>query len=540
MSLNNLSVSQRLSFILVSVFISGVIFLVFQVSEYRQDLYQEKQQQLASLIETLSSQVNAIQRTSLPDEQKETLIRRVIRDARYQDNQYFFLFDRNLTMRVHPYKPQLEGKSVAQVKDARGDALFKNMLHAAQQNRIGFFEYQWPKPGADQASAKLSAVHLLSSRPWVIGTGIYIDDIDQLVQQKSWMLIGLGLVWALLMAVLGHYFVLTISRPLEQAGKCLERMAQGDLTQPCRPFKTRDLNQLSLNMNRMQQRMVELLSLVKGDSQKIVMATDQLQLSAETGEHNSDQQHKELDQLSVAMNELVQTIQVMSGSANTAAQSMNKAADAAGQGEAMMDTARQQIHQLTSKLDHSAHSVETLNSAASQIGNVAEVIASISEQTNLLALNAAIEAARAGESGRGFAVVADEVRTLAQRTGVATDEIKQVIDTIVNGTREAVSVMQSSSTETQQCAVNIDQAQQQLAAINVSVTDVKDMNIQLAASIEQQGQVTEEVNHNLLSLAQAADGHKQTARELLSSSDTLNGLADELDAQLNSFHLSRC
>lgn len=535
MSLNSLSVSQRLSFILVSVFISGVFFLLLQIQGYRSDLYQEKQHQLQNLVEALSSQIAAVQRMPLADEQRQQLIASLIRDSRYQKNQYFFVFDQNLIMQVHPFKPELEGQSLAAIKDAAGQPLFRKMLQAAQRDRVGFIEYLWPRPGNKNAAAKLSAVHQLSSLPWIIGTGIYIDDIDQLVLQRTWSLVAMGILWAGLMGALGWYFVQTISRPLKQAGECLKNMAEGDLTRPCQSFKTKDLNELSHNMNRMQDRMNELLQLIKGDSQQIVLATDHLQLAAEAGEKNSDSQYRQLDQISVAVNELSQTIQVMSGSANEAAQAMNQAHGSAGEGEKIMEGARQQIYQLSTKLDHSARSVDTLNSAATQIANVAEVIASISEQTNLLALNAAIEAARAGESGRGFAVVADEVRTLAQRTGVATDEIKQVIDTIVNGTREAVAIMQSSSEETQQCADSIDHAQQQLASISVNVTSVKDMNIQLAASIEQQGQVTEEVNENMLNLAQAADGHKQSAKDLLQSSDALNELADELDEQLGAF-----
>lgn len=535
MPLNNLSVSQRLSAILITIFMSGVVFLVFQMVGYRQDLYAEKQQQLENLLDTITSQVQTVQAMPQDVQQTERLIKSLVRDARYQTDQYFFIFDQKLVMQVHPFKPSLEGKSVSNVNDATGTPLFQRMRAAASYNNTGFVEYMWPKPGTSDSIAKLSAVKQLPFNNWVIGTGTYIDDIEHQVEQRSWLFISFGLIWAALMIILGRFFIASIAKPLKQVGQCLHDMAEGDLTQPCPSFTSRDLSHLSNNINRMRVQIAELMGLVKNDSQQIVAATDQLQIAAQNGEQNTQKQHNELEQLSVAVNELSQTIQVMSGNANCVADTMNQATTAASEGEDIMDTARQKIHQLTHQLDRSVQSVGTLNDAANQIGNVAEVIASISEQTNLLALNAAIEAARAGESGRGFAVVADEVRTLAQRTGVATDEIKQVIDNIVNGTRDAVSVMQLSSQETQQCASYIDRAQHQLAAINVNVTEVKDMNIQLATSIEQQGQVTEEVNHNIHSLAQAADSNKQSAQELLQSSDVLNHLADKLDAQLSSF-----
>jgi len=538
MSLMSFSVSQRLSLMLATVFLSGVGFLFHQISDYREALYQQKKQQLEQLLESLESQVSVIRASSLNDEDQQRLIRQLIRHSRYQNNHYFFVFDQQLVMQVHPYKPELEGHSVHGINDASGRALFPRMLQQAKQNTTGYVQYPWPKPGQPQAADKLSALRFVADSGWVIGTGVYIDELDERVAQHTRGLLFMGVLWALLMVGSGYFFVRTLSQPIERLSQQLERMSQGNLTQHCPRFSTPDLDRLSRGMNSMQQRMRELLQLVKQDSQKIVLSTDQLQLAATHGQQESDRQHQQLDQLSVAMNEMVQTIQVMAGSANQAADEMTCANRSALGGEQIMEQTRERIHQLATQLETSVSVVEELKGAANQIGGVAEVIASISEQTNLLALNAAIEAARAGESGRGFAVVADEVRTLAQRTGVATDEIKHVIDTIVGGTANAVAAMQQSRCGTLECAQSIDDAQQELSAIAMRITQVRDLNLQLAASVEQQGQVTEEVSQNMLVLAQSADGHRASASGLLRSSDELNALADELDAQLAAFQTS--
>jgi len=95
-----------------------------------------------------------------------------------------------------------------------------------------------------------------------------------------------------------------------------------------------------------------------------------------------------------------------------------------------MENVVTEINQLSQLVQNASQDIEQLKSQSEQINSIIEVIGSIADQTNLLALNAAIEAARAGESGRGFAVVADEVRSLANRTQVATDDVRNVVEVI--------------------------------------------------------------------------------------------------------------
>ena len=173
--------------------------------------------------------------------------------------------------------------------------------------------------------------------------------------------------------------------------------------------------------------------------------------------------------------------------------------------------------------------VEKLNEGTQQITTFVEVIRTIAEQTNLLALNAAIEAARAGEQGRGFAVVADEVRTLAQRTQGATQEIEQIISTLVKSSSQATDSIRTGGSLAEASAGRTEELGQLLDTINRSIASVDEGNTQIATAAEEQSYVTQNINSNIERIASIASDATAAASRTMRAVHQVNGALAQLE-----------
>ncbi|WP_416196958.1 methyl-accepting chemotaxis protein [Pseudomonas sp. Teo4] len=249
------------------------------------------------------------------------------------------------------------------------------------------------------------------------------------------------------------------------------------------------------------------------------------------------QQQREIEQVATAANEMSATAQDVAHNAAQAAQAARGADQASREGLQLIASTRQTIDQLAADMDAAMHEARTLESRSEQIGSVLEVIRAIAEQTNLLALNAAIEAARAGEAGRGFAVVADEVRSLAQRTQVSVEEIRQVIEGLQQGTQDVVGAMHEGQRQAKDSATRMEQALPALQRIGEAVAVISDMNLQIASAAEEQSAVAEEVNRNVAGIRDVTESLSGQADESARISQALNRLANQQQALMEQFRV---
>lgn len=247
------------------------------------------------------------------------------------------------------------------------------------------------------------------------------------------------------------------------------------------------------------------------------------------GSHSSTlDQQAETDHVAAAINQMSTSVAQVASHAQQAAVAADMAGSETLEGHQLVSESRQAVVRLADELTHATAVIHQLEGHSSEITGVLEVIRSIAEQTNLLALNAAIEAARAGDAGRGFAVVADEVRGLAQRTQQSTNEIERMINTLQNGTRDAVLAMQQSG-EQVQCSVDqARRAAEALDGISRRVNQISEMNLQIASAVEEQSTVSENINRNISSIRGACEVMVSEGQRSQANSADVAGLAGDL------------
>ncbi|WP_460070296.1 methyl-accepting chemotaxis protein [Pseudomonas sp. H2_E05] len=212
---------------------------------------------------------------------------------------------------------------------------------------------------------------------------------------------------------------------------------------------------------------------------------------------NSDEQANRTNSVAAAINQLGAAAQEI---ARNAAQASNQASDArhlAEDGQQVVDRNIKAMTQLSEMISASSSNIEALNSKTVNIGQILEVITSISQQTNLLALNAAIEAARAGEAGRGFAVVADEVRNLAHRTQESAQQVQTMIEELQVGARESVTTMSQSQRHSHDSVEIANLAGERLNSVTLRIGEIDGMNQSVATATEEQTSVVESINMDI-------------------------------------------
>ena len=343
---------------------------------------------------------------------------------------------------------------------------------------------------------------------------------------------------AIIIALLGMLIRLLI-QPLHVMTRAMADIAdgEGDLTKRLTIQNNDEFGVLGTAFNRFVER-------IHGSIREVSSATGQVNevalrvvAASNSSMYNSDQQASRTSSVAAAINQLGAAAQEI---ARNAAQASSQASDArslAEDGQQVVDRSIVAMNQLSSMLSASSTNIESLNSKTVNIGQILEVITSISQQTNLLALNAAIEAARAGEAGRGFAVVADEVRNLAHRTQESAQQVQTMIEELQVGARESVSTMSDSQRHSQDSVEIANLAGERLNSVTLRIGEIDGMNQSVATATEEQTAVVESINVDITEINTLNQEGVENLQSTLRACSDLEQQAARLKQLVGSFRI---
>ncbi|HSL56756.1 MAG TPA: methyl-accepting chemotaxis protein [Acidimicrobiales bacterium] len=391
--------------------------------------------------------------------------RESLRELRYEGNEYYFVFTTEPRYVLLPPRPELEGIDL--VENPTLEDLLSDIVVASQATPAGgFHEYDFPRAGETEPSPKVAFAAPVAEWDWVVGTGIYVDDVDAAffanLRSLGVRALGLMLVVSLAAALLGRRLVRSLTASSERV-----ESASGGLS----------------------------------------ALSSQLSTTAEVTREQASGVSAAAEQISASVSTVATAVEQLGSSVREIARSASSASDTAG--EAVRSAAA------------TNETVERLGRSSSEIGAVVEAITAIAAQTNLLALNATIEAARAGEAGRGFAVVAHEVKELAQQTAAATEEITARIGAIQGESEDAVTAIAAISSIIEMIA----SGQQTIAAAVEEQTAATD---EISRSVAEAAQGSADIAASVTAVAEAAGSTSAAAEEARAAAADLVGVSSEL------------
>ena len=433
----------------------------------------------------------------------------VLRAIRYDGNEYVIARGLDGVIVANGIFPKREGTPSLQDRDANGTAFAHDMITEAQAGG-GFNYYLWPKKPKAPPERKATYSKLSGDWKWVVGSGVYLDEVDAATWSHAVQTGGIIAVVALLSFGVALWLGRRITRPIMVLTKATQRLADGELTVDIPGLGRRDeIGTMAEAVSVLKERSVEATRLGQERERLKAEAARERQEDVRRLAEDFEASIKTMaDGMASSSAGLEASANAMTAATSTADGETTAAAAAAEQTSAnvgVLASATEElsssVHEISRQVAQSStiaaeavsaaeranSAVTALNAAAQRVGDIVALISGIAGQTNLLALNATIEAARAGEFGKGFAVVASEVKSLAAQTAKATEEIPATVADIQSMTGTAAGA---------------------IGGISDVVGRMSEITATVAAAVEEQGAATRDIATNI---QQAAAGTRQVS-----------------------------